>query len=271
MAYIFLFGSLILGLIIGSFLNCLVWRLYKNKSLWGRSYCPKCLKKIHWYDNIPVLSWLALKGSCRHCRQAISVQYPLVEFITGILFVLVFIRIYGHGLAYSSLDFYQLIMQGGLLGNLVRAWLIVAVMIMVFIYDARWLMISLPAIIWSGVLILIFDLALGYGFVSILLAVLIGAAFFGLQFLLTKGRGIGEGDIWLGGLMGLMFPDWRLLLTAILSSYIIGAITGLVMMFWAKKGLKTKVPLGVFLALGAIITLFFGSEVIRWYWGLLSA
>ncbi len=270
MPYLFLFFSLAFGLIIGSFINCLVWRLYKEESLMGRSYCPKCRHQIHWYDNIPVLSWLLLGGRCRHCRKPIAVQYPLVELIVGLLFSLVFIKFYGSGFAYPDFDFYFWIFSGAKIWYLLAGWFAVAAMAIVFIFDARWLEISLPALLWCAAFILGLDLISGYNYLNILLSVAIGAGFFGLQFWLTRGRGIGEGDIWLGGLMGLIFPDWRLLLAAIFVSYMIGGATGIILLAgWGKK-LKTKLPLGVFLALGSIIALFFGQYLLTWYLGLLG-
>jgi len=271
MFYLFLGFSLVLGLIVGSFINCLVWRLYKEESLMGRSHCPKCQRQIDWWDNIPVISWLFLRGRCRHCHKSISIQYPLVEFLVGILFALVFVKFYGAGLVYSDYDFYYWFLSGSKLWWLLVNWLAISALTIVFIFDVRWLLISLPAILWSAVGIFGLDLILGYSLWNILFCVLIGVGFFGLQFLLTRGRGIGEGDIWLGGLMGLIFPDWHLLLSAIFISYMLGGATGLIMMAaWGKK-LKTKLPLGVFLAIGSIIALFFGQSLIAWYLGLLGA
>lgn len=270
MPYFFLSFALVFGLIIGSFINCLVWRLYKEESLMGRSHCPKCQQKISWYDNIPVISWLLLRGRCRHCRQSIALQYPLVESIVGVLFALAFIKVYGPEFVYSDYDFYVLLFSGAKLLWLGLDWLIISIMTIIFIFDVRWFVISLPAILWSAAVILGLDLILGYSLINILLSVLIGVSFFGLQFWLTRGRGIGEGDVWLGGLMGLVFPHWQLLLAAIFISYLLGGSTGLVLMaIWGKK-LKTKLPLGVFLALGSIITLFFGQSLVNWYLGLLG-
>ena len=91
MAYLILFFIFLFGLVIGSFLNCLIYRLREGKSMLGRSFCPKCKQQIAWYDNIPVLSFILLRGRCRHCGKKISIQYPAVEFITGVLFVVAFI------------------------------------------------------------------------------------------------------------------------------------------------------------------------------------
>ena len=89
------FFFLLFGLIIGSFLNCLVWRLYKEETLGGRSYCPQCHHQIDWYDNLPVLSFIILRGKCRHCHKKISWQYPLVELIVSLLFGLSFFHFFG--------------------------------------------------------------------------------------------------------------------------------------------------------------------------------
>src|SRR3989339_1478799 len=94
----------ILGLIIGSFLNCLVWRLHVGKTLGGRSQCTRCHKKIFWYDNIPVISFLVLKGRCRHCKKKISWQYPLVELATAILFTLAYLQITNYGLRITDYE-----------------------------------------------------------------------------------------------------------------------------------------------------------------------
>jgi prepilin signal peptidase PulO-like enzyme (type II secretory pathway) len=194
-----------------------------------------------------------------------------VEFIVGVLFALVFVKFYGAGFGYSDYDFYFWLFSGSKFLWLLVNWLAISALTIIFIFDIRWLLISTPAIMGSAILILGLDLWLGYSLGNILLSVVIGAGFFGLQFLLTRGRGIGEGDIWLGGLMGLIFPDWRLLLAAIFISYLLGGATGIVLILgWGKK-LKTKLPLGVFLALGSIIALFFGQPLINWYLGLLGA
>jgi len=90
MIYPLLLFIFFFGLIIGSFLNCLIWRLHKAETVLGRSYCPHCQHQLAWYDNVPVLSFVLLLGRCRYCHKKISIQYPLVELVTGVLFVLAF-------------------------------------------------------------------------------------------------------------------------------------------------------------------------------------
>ncbi|MFA7601286.1 MAG: prepilin peptidase, partial [Patescibacteria group bacterium] len=102
----FIFFMFLFGLIIGSFLNCLIWRLYKEETVLGRSYCPKCGQELKWYDNIPVLSFIFLKGRCRFCNDKISWQYPLVEIITGLLFAFSYYFSLQNGLSFLELFFY---------------------------------------------------------------------------------------------------------------------------------------------------------------------
>jgi len=257
-AYLFLhpfFGIFVfvLGTIIGSFLNCVIWRLHKNETIGGRSYCPQCREKISWYDNIPLVSFFILGGRCRNCRGKISWQYPLVEFITGILFLLVF------RININNPDF--LIIIG-------RDWLLIAIFIIIFVYDFRWKLIPMLVVWPMLIIIFIFNLFLGFLWWELLLFSLLFTSFFLVQYLLTKKKGIGEGDIWLGALIGLAFPDLNKLLMVILLAYFLGAVIGLVLIYKAGKERKSQVALGPFLSLAAIIVLIWGPALINWYFGL---
>src|SRR6056297_1686255 len=112
MLYLILTFVFIFGLVIGSFLNCLIWRLHTGESLGNRSYCPSCRHQIKWYDNIPLLSFLFLRGKCRYCGKNISWQYPAVEFVTAVLFL------YSFYLYYTAPGFDYLVA--------VRNWFIIA-------------------------------------------------------------------------------------------------------------------------------------------------
>lgn len=249
-----IFFSLFFGAAIGSFLNCLVFRLADNESLMGRSHCRACNNTIHWYDNLPVISWLLLRGKCRHCQDKISWQYPLLELAASLLFALVTVN---HlGLDINSLNFYLLVL---------RDWLIVSILLFVLVYDARFFMISVNVLIFGALALILIFLFLGISWGAMILAFFIGLGFFALQYLITRGRGIGEGDIWLGAFMGLALADWKLLLVALFLSYVIGAAVGLGLMASGSKGMKDKLPLGVFLAIGGILTIFFGAQIISWY------
>ncbi|MEI6529483.1 MAG: prepilin peptidase [Candidatus Falkowbacteria bacterium] len=255
MMYIFSAFSFLLGLIIGSFLNCLIWRLYKNETIGGRSYCPKCRKQIAWYDNIPLLSFIILDGKCRYCEKSISWQYPLVELITASLFLLAFLND-------SQWPQFSLL--------LARDWLLIITLIIVFVYDLRWQLIPMT-IVWPMCFVFfLLNLLLGFSWFIIIIAGLVAVIFFLAQYLITRKRGLGEGDIWLGLLLGLSFPSWPQLFLIMIISYGLGSLIGLTLLIAKEKKMKSKIALGPFLAFGAIITLIWGDRIINWYLRLFS-
>ena len=249
----------IFGLIIGSFLNCLIWRLRQSESLLGRSYCPKCRAQIAWYDNIPLLSYLLLRGQCRHCEQKIAGQYPLVELITALLFAATWWQL-GVGTGDGALNYWLI----------AKYLMTIFIMTVIFVYDWRWLEVPVYFIGGGGLLLLIVNIFLKISVVDLVLAVLIALLFFGGQYILTRRRGLGVGDIWIGVLMAIIFPRPGLILTALFISYVGGGIIAVILLAIQKKGLKSKLPLGVFLAGGTIIALFYGSQLLTWYLGRLA-
>ena len=251
LAFVFLFG-----LIIGSFLNCLVWRLRTGESLLGRSYCLKCKKQIAWHDNLPVLSFVLLKGKCRQCGGKISWQYPIVELTTGVLFVLAYYLNYE-----LRITNYELIIQ------LLRDWFLISAMMVIFIYDLRWRLILDVVTLPAGLVVLILNLALGFSLWNLLVSGIIGSGFFLLQFLISGGKWIGGGDIRLGLLMGLAL-GWPGVIAAIIISYFLGSLVGLGLIAAGKKRWGSEIPLGVFLAAGTIIDLFWQERILDWYWNL---
>lgn len=253
MTTIFIIFVVLIGLVIGSFLNCLIWRLYKNETIGGRSYCPQCRQKIAWYDNIPVLSFIILKAKCRHCHKPISWQYPLVEIVTAILFLLAFLK------DAPSAQFTFL---------LIRDWLLIITLVIVFVYDFHWQLVPMTVIWPMCAVMFILNIFLGVSWVIVLISALASAAFFSAQYILTKRNGLGEGDIWLGFLLGLAFPDFSRLLAIMVISYGIGALISIILLLIKKKQRKSRIALGPFLASGAIITLIWGDQIISWYMGL---
>ncbi|MDP2736969.1 MAG: prepilin peptidase [bacterium] len=255
--FVFLFG-----LIIGSFLNCLIWRLHKKEGLMNRSYCPKCNQQIAWYDNIPVLSFVMLGGKCRQCGKTISWQYPMVELMVGILFVMAFINNF-------QTIFPALAMQGGtsnfqFLMLILRDFFLISVMTVIFIYDLRWYLILDIVALPACLVMLIFNLILGFSLWNLLISGIIGGSFFLIQFVISKGKWIGGGDIRLGLLIGLSL-GWPGVLVAIIISYFIGSVVGIGLILAGKKKWGSEVPLGVFLAVGTIITLFYQGQILNWY------
>lgn len=246
------------GLFIGSFLNCVIHRLwYEGSFLQGRSYCPKCKHKLNWYDLIPVLSLLILKRKCRYCGKKISWQYPIVEIGTGILFV--------------SLFHFQIISPQLTISFFVDACLLLLIfcfLIIIFVYDLKHYIIPdrvvYPAILISGIWHLIFKRC---DILNALYAALGAFLFFLLIFLISKGKWIGFGDVKLVFFMGILigFPN---ILAALFSAFLIGAIIGIGLILFGKKGLKSEIPFGPFLVTGTIIAMFFGHNLINWYLNL---
>lgn len=255
MIYIFAIFAFSIGLIIGSFLNCLAWRLYKNETIGGRSYCPNCHHQIAAYDNIPVLSFIFLRGKCRHCAKPISWQYPLVEIITAILFLLAFFN------DLNSAQFFLL---------LLRDWILIAGLVVIFVYDFRWQLIPMTLVWPLCVIMFALNILLGFSWLALIASGVIAAIFFLLQYLLTRKKGLGEGDIWLGLLLGLSFPSFEKLFLIFILTYCVGSIVGLSLISMKGKNGKTKIALGPFLAFGAIITLIWGERIINWYLNLFS-
>ncbi len=265
----------ILGLIIGSFLNCLTWRLHTGETMMNRSHCPKCKKQIAWYDNIPLFSYLFLLGKCRYCKKKISLQYPVVEFVVAILFSLAFYVEFSN--AFSSFIFYEdlLVLDYNFIVFLLRDCFVVSVMTIVFIYDLRWYLILDRVMIPSAVIVLGLNFYLGYlegepwgNLWNMLISAIIGGSFFLFQFVISQGKWIGGGDIRLGFLMGLIL-GWKGLLVALMLAYVSGAIIGVGLIVIGKKKMSSQIPFGVFLSTATVVSLFWAEAIINWYWNLL--
>ncbi len=246
----------IFGLCIGSFLNCVIYRLEKKEKLAGRSYCPQCKNTLSWSDLFPVFSFLCLWGKCRYCSKKISWQYPIVEIATGILFVLVF----------GSLGFDWKLGIG--IWDLIRMcfmFYVASALIIIFVYDLKYYIIPdkilLPAI---GIA---FAFRLFENFSSIpnlIIATLVGSGFFLFIFLISGGSWMGFGDVKLAILMGLLlsFPN---ILLALFLAFFLGAVMGVIMMIFKGKKLRSELPFGPFLITGTFIALLWGSQIVQWY------
>ena len=238
-----------LGLAFGSFANVLILRLHSGEKgiFTGRSHCTSCNHELSFWDLVPFFSWVFLKGKCRYCKKPISIQYPIVELLMGIMFVIALI-------ASQNLWLYQLWLM-----------LIFFFFLIIFVYDLKYMEIpdevSLPAII----------ILFGFTYFSFtpswsdaLIGVSIPIIFFGIQYLVSKGKWIGEGDFRLGALMGIIL-GWKLTIVALFVAYILGSIVAIVVLVQKKKGLSSKLPFGPFLILGTLITLFYGENLLSWY------
>ena len=243
--------SIIFGALVGSFLNVCIFRLPKEESIiWPGSHCPHCKNAIKFYDNIPLVSYFLLRGRCRYCKGNISLQYPLVEGITALSSLFLIIK-FGPSLSYL---FY---------------FAFVAALIVITVIDLYHQIIpdaiSLPGI-GVGLLasLLIPQITLFNSSIGILLG---GGSLFIVATLyqwLFKREGMGGGDIKLLAMIGA-FLGWKAVLLTILLSSLIGSVTGILMMVIKGKDFKYAIPFGPFLSLGAVISLFYGEEIVRWY------
>jgi prepilin signal peptidase PulO-like enzyme (type II secretory pathway) len=265
MLYFFTAVSFLFGAVIGSFTNCFVWRLHENETLLDRSYCPKCRRQIAWFDNIPILSFFILGGRCRHCRKKISWQYPLVEFSTAVLFASAFYLLAAPILSGGFLAGDLYLLDTKFILALIKDWLAIFALTAIFIYDARWYLIPDEVAIPAALLLFLLNLFLGYNWLVLLICALIGGGFFLLQFLVSRGRWVGGGDIRLGLLLGFAVGNYKGLAIAIILTYFIGSIASVALIILGKKHWSSKVPLGVFLAPALIITLFWWREIFNWY------
>jgi prepilin signal peptidase PulO-like enzyme (type II secretory pathway) len=205
-----------------------------------------------------------LKGKCRHCGKPISWQYPIVEVATGFLFLWAFLAN-----NQSSIINHQTIfnIQYSIL-FLIRDWILISVMIVIFIYDLRWYLILDKVTLPACLAVFILNLALGVSWLNLAVSAAIGSGFFLIQFLVSRGKWIGGGDIRLGLLMGLALGQVSYLVLAILLAYFAGSVVGLGLIAFKKKKWKSEIPLGVFLSSATVFTLFFGDRIINWYLSL---
>ncbi len=253
--YIFTF---IIGTVIGSFLNVVVLRLRKNKSiLKNRSHCLFCKKDLCWYELIPIISFVIQLGKCRKCHKKISWQYPLVEFFTGLLFLLAIIYqspFYGT----SSMIFFIFLL------------IVIGFLEILFVYDFKYYQVPNIIIFPIIILTLIFDLYLWLStglfsiFLSSVVAAVVAGGFFLFLVLISREKWMGMGDVFIGVLMGLIlgFPQ---VLVALLLAFWVGAVFSLILMAIKKKNLKSQIPFGPFLVLATIISIFWGQTLLNLY------
>jgi leader peptidase (prepilin peptidase)/N-methyltransferase len=246
----------IFGACIGSFMNVCIYRLPRSMSVLNprRSVCPHCSHPIKFYDNIPVVSYAILKGQCRNCHKPISMRYPTVEMISGIFALFTVLKF---GLTPIALVYF----------------IFIASLIVITYIDMDYQIIpdviTLPGIplFFLGSLI-IPSVALKDAVLGLLIG---GGSLFLIAWgyhLMTKKEGMGGGDIKLLAMIGALI-GWKGVLFTIFFSSAVGTISGLLLMFREKKGMKLAIPFGPFLSLGAIAYIFFGPQIIGWYVNLL--
>ena len=236
----------VLGLCVGSFLNVVIARLPDGRSIvTPPSACPRCAAPIAWYDNVPVVSFVFLRGKCRSCRVPISWRYPAVELVTAVLFVL---AVEARGLSL------------GLLSALVLVAALVVITAIDLVHQIIPDVVTLPGIALG----LLASVATGQpAWREALVGVLVGGGLFFLIIVASRG-GMGGGDMKLGAMLGA-FLGWKLLLVALLAAVLTGGTVAICLLVLGRKGRKDPVPFGPFLALGGIIGLFWGEGLLQWY------
>jgi len=269
MVYFLIFFIFLFGLCIGSFLNVVIYRLETGEGIVKkRSHCPGCQKTLAWYELIPLASFLILRGRCRHCRESISWQYPLVELSAGLLFVLIFNFQFS---IFNEFSIFKISISGWL--GLIWLLYVAAVLIIIFVYDLKHYLIP-DKILWPALGItflyrLVEALNLGgWGFLNPLLSALAAAGFFLAIVVLTRGRGMGLGDVKLAFLMGLML-GWPMIGLALMLAFFSGSVVGIFLVIKGAKKMDSQIPFGPFLIGGTVLALLWGGGILNWVWRLL--
>lgn len=247
-----LWFALAFGLVIGSFVNVLIYRLPQGKSVVvGRSFCPSCQKTIAWYQNIPLVSWVFLRGACASCKAPISIRYPLVELLSGFLWMLMYAWF---GFSYQFLAFA----------------LLSAILLAIFFIDLDHMIIP-DSLVIAGLIIGITASLLpgGIGWLESLLGLLVGGgALYGIAEIgdrVFKKESMGGGDIKMAAMLG-SFVGWKQVMLIFMTSAVAGVLISLAVMTISEKIRKERViPFGPFLALAAMISVLYGDRIIHFY------
>lgn len=282
----------IFGLSIGSFLNVVIWRykpgksVFKVKPLKGRSHCPYCKKKLRWFELVPLFSFFIQLGKCRRCGHRLSLQYPIVEFLSGLIFA---------GVPYFLLNFYGPVfsISSGIFGFLTALWILVFLTwLVISAIDLRHYLVPnelnvflailgffIVVIKWriAGMVVpfrgsflkhyaLIFSPTQEI-WVNHLIGALAGALFFVLVIVISRGRAMGWGDVKLALVSGFIV-SWPEIALSIIIAFILGGIFGAILLFSRRKTMKDRLPFAPFLAIGLTLTVFFGYQIIQIYLGL---
>lgn len=261
----------IMGLVWGSFLNVVIFRTSHGSSpLSGRSICPKCKHQLAWFYNIPLLSFALLQGKCAYCHKKISIRYPIIEALTGVMFVWWFVM---------GFNFFRLV---GSPWSFIQPvfWLIVGmVLLSIFMTDLLYTVIPFSLNLMLFSLSLFYRVGLvSFGIMQIKdfwLALLSGGALcllFILMQVITKKikkvDGMGLGDILLAPSLGLLL-GWPKIIPGVFISFVTGALVGIALLLSKKKKLSQYLPFGPFLIIGTVVSLVWGGQIWAWYLGLL--
>jgi leader peptidase (prepilin peptidase) / N-methyltransferase len=243
----------VMGALIGSFLNVCIFRLPLRKDIaLSRSACARCQRQLAWYENVPVISYLALRGRCRTCRQPISIRYPIIELVTAALF------------AWSTWYFGPSVL---LVSRLVFGCALIVLFAIDLEHHLLPNVITLPGIVVG----FLFSFLTAPGWPSSLIGIVVGG---GVLWAIAEGyyrlrheEGLGMGDVKMLAMIGA-FLGWQLTLVTLMMASVAGSVVGVGMIVSQRGGLKYALPFGTFLALGAAVAATVGTDLLAWYVGL---
>jgi len=243
---------IILGLVIGSFLNVCIYRIPKEESIaFPPSHCAKCQHNLSSVDLVPIFSYLFLRGRCKYCNEKISIRYPFIESLNGILYLIVFFKF---GLTLIALKYCILVS--------------ILIVIGMIDYDTQFVFTSTTIFggIIAGIFIIIQAALYNTGTIDLFLGGVIGFAIIGLIVFLTKG--MGEGDIEIAAVCGL-FLGVKGILLGLFLAVILGGIVGIIILLLKLKKAKEKIAFGPCIAIGSLISMLWGVEILKFYFTLL--
>jgi leader peptidase (prepilin peptidase) / N-methyltransferase len=260
------FYALAIGAVVGSFLNVVIHRWPREESIvFPGSHCPRCNAPIRWFDNVPVLSWIVLRGRCRSCREPIAVRYPLVELANALFYLAVYQRT---GPTVGFLPIAALVSM-----TLVLIWIDLDVQFLPDVVTYPGMAIGLAA----GALALgdrIPELTLSHSLLdSVSGAVAGGGVLLAIHLaykLLRGGEGMGLGDVKMLAMIGAVV-GWEPLFGVLMLASIGGAVAGILLAIFTRATLRNALPFGVFLGLALLVVVFFGPTLLGWYERLLFA
>jgi leader peptidase (prepilin peptidase)/N-methyltransferase len=245
-------AAAVFGAVVGSFLNVCIYRLPRGRSIvWPASACTNCGRPLSWFENIPIVGYLALGGRCRTCLAGISAQYPIVEALTAVMFAAAW-WYYGPGVLLASrlvlgcalIVLFAIDLEHQLLPNVITLPGIVAGFVFSFVTEPGWFDSLLGIIVGGGSLWAMYE----------------------AWWLLRKEEGLGFGDVKMLAMIGA-FLGWQLTLVTLMMSSIAGSILGGLLMLGGRGTMKTALPFGTFLAIGAGIAATVGPAILEWYIG----
>jgi len=254
-----------MGACIASFLNVVIWRVPRGESIVSPpSHCPKCNAGIKWYQNIPILSWLALRGKCANCKAPISPRYILIETLGGCLFLAAFLQCWPNDVFFIPVAWiwFSLMIAGSMIDfdhKLLPDFVTIGGMILGVLYNGA---MSVFHHSWFFIVYSLIGLAFGFGFLWLIR--FLGSKAF-------KREAMGMGDVFLMGAVGALFGPIAVLFTLILSS-VFGSIVGVGMVALSKTkfGKFVEIPYGPYICMGCLAWMFYGPELVNWYLKLLK-